>query len=319
MSGRQRLLVAYRLRDRAAHEVDAFRRALGSSEIERIAPHITLVPPVNVDADRIESLGVLLEQSVTRLAPFPVSFNGVGTFAPLLHVIYLRVTDGAIDLEHLRAQCQVGELVVSGTRPFVPHVTLKSHANPELVTNARAFLSGFSLSVEIDRVTLLRVDEQSVNRRWREDGEFVLGSAMTLGRGSEEVLLSLSSVLAGADRKFVDEHGGDTRTFERVLTGMDRSMLIVRARIGDTLVGLLLLSQQGAFGEIDCLVVDAKRRNMGTGRKMLAYLGRVAGEQSIRELTVLSEEGTRGFFVQCGFLQSPRSAEGTRSWLFERL
>lgn len=319
MGGRQRLLVAYSLRDRAAHEVDAFRRALRSSEIERIAPHITLVPPVNVDSSRVESLTVLLEQKVTQLAPFPVLFSGVETFAPLHHVIYLRVGEGFSDLEHLRAKCQVGELVVNETRTFVPHVTLKSHANPELATHARALLAGFTLSVEVDRVTLLRVDEQSANRRWVKEGEFVIGSAMTLGRGSEEVVLTLSSVLNGVDRTFICEHGGDVN-WDRVMSAdADSLILIVRARINDLLVGLLLINVQGDIGEIACIVVDAERRRMEIGRKMLRYLSRIADERSLRELTVLCEEGSQAFFVQSGFLSSARSADGLRSWYYQRL
>ena len=316
MGGRQRLLVAYRLRGRAAHEADAFRRALRSSEIERIEPHITLVPPTNVDAQSVESLAVKLEQATTSLAPFPVTFRGVETFAPLHHVIYLRVGEGISDLEQLRARCQVGGLEVDQARPFVPHVTLKSHADPELAAHARAVLADFALSVELDRVTLLRVDEQSVSRRWVEEGEFVLGSAMTLGRGSEEVGLTLSSLLNGEDKRFIAEHGGDRALVNLPIAVANSPVLVLRARIGGLLVGLLLFDPQGAFAEIICLVVDARRRRMGTGGKLLKYLGRIAAERSITQFTVQCDEQSREFFGQCGFLPSARSAGGSRMWLF---
>jgi 2'-5' RNA ligase len=46
------LAAALMVRGRLADEINGLRRALASAEIDRIAPHVTLVPPVNVtDAD----------------------------------------------------------------------------------------------------------------------------------------------------------------------------------------------------------------------------------------------------------------------------
>jgi hypothetical protein len=46
--GRHRLGVVLLVPDPWAAEVDGLRRALGDEALDRVAPHITLVPPSNV-------------------------------------------------------------------------------------------------------------------------------------------------------------------------------------------------------------------------------------------------------------------------------
>ena len=59
-SNRRRLAVVCIVDGRLGAEVDGLRRALGAAALERIAPHLTLVPPVNVhEEDLAEALAVV--------------------------------------------------------------------------------------------------------------------------------------------------------------------------------------------------------------------------------------------------------------------
>ena len=74
-----------------SHEIDGMRRAMGDRARLRIAPHLTLVPPVNVRDDRMsEALNVLREAAaVTK--PITVTLGPPTTFLPVTPVLYLQV------------------------------------------------------------------------------------------------------------------------------------------------------------------------------------------------------------------------------------
>ena len=63
---RRRLFVALEITGAVASEVDGLRRAIGSSALGRISPHLTLVPPVNVAESDLPSVLRVASLSGTR-------------------------------------------------------------------------------------------------------------------------------------------------------------------------------------------------------------------------------------------------------------
>ena len=166
MADRTRLLVAHLLGGRARDVVDVLRQVLASSEIGRIAPHLTLIPPVNVARARVAELSRTLEEAVTTVAPVQLSLSGIATFPPLRHVLYLPVHGDLAQLESLRDRCRVAEFAAHDERPFVAHVTVKSHASQELVASAPSVLGAFECPLTVDRVAILERDLSSPSGIW---------------------------------------------------------------------------------------------------------------------------------------------------------
>src|SRR5687767_4081710 len=124
---RQRLGVVLLVPQPLATEIDGIRRALGDGARERISPHITLVPPVNVAERDLPRAFALVRSAAATVAPLALRLGPVATFAPVNPVAYLRVGGAppVLDaLERLRTSCLQGPLARTSDHDFVPHVTV---------------------------------------------------------------------------------------------------------------------------------------------------------------------------------------------------
>ena len=114
-----------------AAEVDGLRRALGSRDLERVPPHLTLVPPVNVHVERVGQALAVLRRAAAQVRPFRLRLGPVTTFAPVTPTLHLGV-DGepsAVEALHrLRGAAFAPPLERSLTFEFQPHVTLAEEA-----------------------------------------------------------------------------------------------------------------------------------------------------------------------------------------------
>src|SRR5918995_95088 len=100
---RPRLGVVARLPEPLAIHVQAWRRALGDPTAERIAPHLTLVPPQTVAERDLGRAVALLERAAAEAVPFLVELDGAATFLPEAPVAYLVVREGGPALGDLEA------------------------------------------------------------------------------------------------------------------------------------------------------------------------------------------------------------------------
>ena len=87
---RQRVGVVLLIPPPVAGEIDVLRRAVGDDNVDRIAPHLTLVPPVNVHDDDYGSALELLRDAAHRTKPFtlvlgpPRRAQNVWVLSPLM-------------------------------------------------------------------------------------------------------------------------------------------------------------------------------------------------------------------------------------------
>jgi 2'-5' RNA ligase len=157
---RVRLASALLVPEPFATEIDGLRRALGES-LERVPPHITLVPPVNV---RVEDLGavfaLLRSSSAAATESFTVTVGPAVTFHPVNPVVYLAVTgDGVDELRALRERVCTGPFGRPLTYDFVPHVTVVEHTTPDRIEAAMVALADYRVDVTFESAFVLQQRE----------------------------------------------------------------------------------------------------------------------------------------------------------------
>jgi 8-oxo-dGTP pyrophosphatase MutT (NUDIX family)/2'-5' RNA ligase len=160
---RARLGVIARLPEPLAIHVQAWRRALGDPEAERIGPHLTLAPPQTVDERDLGRAVALVERVATEAVPFLVELDGAATFLPESPVAYLVVREGGPALQAIETALRESPLE-RRTHPFHPHVTVVQDLPADRIEAAARELAGFRAAFPVRELALLRGDRDKV---WR--------------------------------------------------------------------------------------------------------------------------------------------------------
>ena len=303
---RQRLGVVLLVPQPLATEIDGVRRALGDEARERIPPHITLVPPVNVAERDLPRAFTLVRTAASTIAPLTLRIGPVATFAPVNPVAYLRVggePQVLEALERLRTKCLEGPLERSSEHEFVPHVTVANELDDTRLDQAARLLSDFSVETTIDRVHVLA---ELPGRTWRPVADAPLGERpAVVGRGS----LPLDITVSGQP----DVEAAALLSFEEQTAGLP---FAVTARRDDSVVAAAWgWSARGAL-EVADLVVAAEHRAEGVGRHLLAAVVALARR---RECEVIGASAPRGgaggaLLAGAGFRLLDGPGDGPRRW-----
>lgn len=110
--------------------LDRMRTASGDDLGGRVVPHVTLVPPVAVDAAEWAALDDHLAATASRHTRFDLELSGMGTFRPVTPVVFARVAAGAAECTALAAELLTGPTAVELQFDYHPHVTV-AHRVPE--------------------------------------------------------------------------------------------------------------------------------------------------------------------------------------------
>jgi 2'-5' RNA ligase/GNAT superfamily N-acetyltransferase len=255
-------------------EVDGLRRALGDTRRARIAPHITLVPPVNLPgAELPAALRVLRQAASAATGPLRLSLGPVNTFAPATNVLYLEVGGDLEELRRLRDRSAQAPLDRRDERPWVPHVTIAGDVAATRIDAAIDLLDRYAAVASVDRVVLLSESD----RRWRPLADAVLGAIGVVGRGGLAVELTegrlvdpeAAAALAG---DFVRDRGSDpvppAADPSTWAPGAHRSLVVTARREGGV-VGAARAWVDDDGGHVGVLV-SAEHRRQGIGSHLLA-------------------------------------------------
>ncbi len=298
---RRHLAVALLIPGTAGTEIDALRRATGDPDTGRIPSHITLVPPVNVREGDLDDVSATLRGAAAATPPLTLELGPTATFLPTSPTLFLAV-DGDLDpLVGLRDRLLVGPFDRPSPHPFVPHVTLRNPAAPEVLEGARAALAAYRVTAVVDRVTLL----EEADRVWRPIADAVFGrSQHQIGRGSLPLTVSESSALDPAERAFAtrewQEHDletyGPATRWERdpFAFGARRDGRVVGVATGWTGLGVAFLSE---------LLVAAATRGEGIGSHLLAAVEDLGRRRNCRTLALRTEAGSRAaaYYLERGW------------------
>lgn len=264
---RQRLGVVLLVPQPLATRIDGIRAALGDGALGRIAPHITLVPPVNVAERDLGGAFTLVRQAAARTDPLALRLGPVATFHPVNPVAYLEV-DGALEaLGSLRTACLSGPLERSTEHEFVPHVTVADDLSAARIEGAVSALADLSEEVTFDRVHVLA---EQPGRIWRPIADAPLGSpAGVVGRGS----LPLDIAVTGQ----LDAEGAALLAIESDPNGLP---FAITARREGSVIAAAWGWTIGSRLEVADLAVAAAHRGQGVGHHLIAAIEGLAGRRS---------------------------------------
>lgn len=200
---RRRVLVAIVPPPRITAGCRVLRRMLGDDRPERIVPHITVVPPVNIEPDAYRAVRRHLRRVAAAARPFSLTIEGVASFHPGTPTIHLAVSDSAVgELGSLRSALLQGPLARQDPRPYRPHVTLRERVPEPVIDEALRLFSQASFSwtgPQAWQVGSLHLMEQfrseELGTHWRSVAEEVLGPVTVVGRGGIELVLHSSSLI----------------------------------------------------------------------------------------------------------------------------
>ena len=299
---RLRLAVALMVTGPAAIEVDGLRRALGDRALGRIAPHVTLVPPVNVPAGQLDDVLAAVREAAAVVAPVALHLGPPATFWPVNPVVYLAVGGDTPEVARLRDAVLRPPLARPTTRPFVPHVTLAGDLAPDLIDTTVRALAGYSADLVVAHAAVL-VERRG--RLWEVIADAPLGGGRTVGRGGLQLDLLAGEILdpeatALVAREWSPAEGGDPpQTTRRWAVTARREGRVVGAATGTADDGELW---------VDRMVVDATLRGQGIGTQLLAEAELVGAGRGCRQGRLLcpADSAAASWFGGRGWRQSQR-------------
>jgi 2'-5' RNA ligase/N-acetylglutamate synthase-like GNAT family acetyltransferase len=293
---RLRLAVVVVVPGATGHEVDGLRRALGDGARERIPPHITLVPPVNVNASVLGEALAVVRRAAAAAEPLRLELGPVTTFWPATPVLYLAVGGDLAGLGRLRDAVFSEPLARPLTRPFVPHVTLARGLAPERLTGLTAELDAYRTTITADRVHVLREAE---GRRWEPIADATLGRPAIIGRGGLEVELRVAHHLDPVEAQFFETAWSAHR--ERSHGALPAAVpFAVTARREDEVVGVATGDSDDEL-HLERLVVGAAASNQGVGGHLLREVEVVGRSRGCRRAVLVCQEQTAAWYADRGW------------------
>jgi 2'-5' RNA ligase len=148
-----------------------YRTALGDVSAEQIPTHITLMPPVEVQAGGLPAVEEHLLQASAQNNAFTVHLRGTGTFRPVSPVVFVVVVEGISQCEQLAFSVRRGPLACELQFPYHPHVTVAHHLSDQHLDKAFHELADFDCTFEVDHFSLYEHDPAT---GWRPTRDFPL-------------------------------------------------------------------------------------------------------------------------------------------------
>lgn len=281
--------------------VDGLRRALDVPAIDRIAPHVTLVAPLNLPAGALDgALDQLHAAAAVVTGPLRLTLGPPATFLPVNPVLYLQVGGDLDALQAVRHALGGPPLERADRRPWVPHVTIASRLDDERIAALVGHLGGFSAVADVERITLLDEHRRDDGRRhWVALADAMLGPPVVVGRGGLELRLITGRTL----------DPGASELLGRSLDGISLpDRLVVTGRREGVTVGAAAVWRDDAGGHVRVVVAPDHRRS-GVGAHLLASAEHAARREGWACPT-LTAEGPAGFYVARSAWARPAAAAG---------
>lgn len=301
---RQRVGVVLLLPEPVGSEVDVLRRALGADDVDRLPSHLTLVPPVNVRDDDLDSALDLLRDAAERTSPFRLALGPPRTFLPTNPVLFLEVGGDVAPVDKLRDKVFRPPLERNLTWPFHPHVTLLDGGPEEKIRAAVEALADLRLECVIDRLHLLRESNEEGVRSWHPIAEAAFGPPAVVGRGGLELELDVSEQLSVDAQRFLDR-SWDQFDEARYGAPYRERKLAVTARRDGRIVGIAVGHTSGDEAYLEDLIVAPDVRGEGVGAHLVAAFTAEGIERGASYLNLRTEAGGEAepFYERLGFVR----------------
>ncbi|MEV6326553.1 2'-5' RNA ligase family protein [Streptomyces sp. NPDC051909] len=155
------------------------RAGFGDPAAHGIPTHVTLLPPTEVDAERLPEIEAHLASIAALSRPFAMRLEGTGTFRPLSPVVFVQLVEGETDCDQLqqRVRDEAGPVPRELQFPYHPHVTVAHGIAEEAMDRAFEELSGYAAEWTCRSFALY---EQGADAVWRKLCDYEFGSGRTI-------------------------------------------------------------------------------------------------------------------------------------------
>ena len=157
-----------------ATQLQDYRTSVGDTTATQIPTHITLIPPVEVDADDLGAVEAHLEGAAADVGEFRIHLRGTGTFRPVSPVVFVTLAEGISQCEQLASAVRRGPLEVDLRFPYHPHVTIAHHLDDDSLDRAFDDLATFECTFTVDHFSLYVHD---ADEGWAPTRDFALTTA----------------------------------------------------------------------------------------------------------------------------------------------
>ncbi|HEX6395574.1 MAG TPA: 2'-5' RNA ligase family protein [Acidimicrobiales bacterium] len=278
MPSRRRLGVALVLDPPVRDEVQGLRRALGDPWLQRVSPHLTLIPPVNVrSADLAAGLEVLRSAAAVQAGLLRITLGPPATFLPDNPVLFLEVGGEIERLRQLRDAVFRSPLERPLSWPWVPHVTLADGIEENRIASAVQSLDRYAAVADFDRVVIL---EETRGRVWKALADARLGPPAVVGTGGLAVRITQGRVPDPLALQAIEADEEAKSSWTQIAEALDSSVpqpIVLTAHRGNEMLGTGALWRSPAGAHAAVFVVPDGRRE-GTGGHLLAQLESAAAE-----------------------------------------
>jgi 2'-5' RNA ligase len=151
--------------------LQAFRVRNGDAQGSGIPSHITLVPPLEVEKERLAEVERHLQEVAGASSPYRIHLRGSGTFRPVSPVVFVNLVEGISQTEQLALSCRSGPLATELHYPYHPHVTVAHLLDDARLDRAFAELADFDCAFTATRFHLY---EHEPGAGWRATHDFEL-------------------------------------------------------------------------------------------------------------------------------------------------
>jgi 2'-5' RNA ligase len=268
-------------------EVDGLRRACGEAALDRVPPHLTLVPPVNVRLDALGDALAVVREAAATCTPLHLELGPPATFLPATPTIHLSVGGDphqVAALHRLRDTVFRPPLERHLDLPFAPHVTLVDDAPPERIPPAVDAIGAYRIEVVFDRVHVLQEDRHGeAHRRWRPIADAPMAPPAVVGRGGLPVELTVS-VLADPEALDLErrgscegeDDGGESPSASGPVPAAGQPVVVTARRDG-RVVGVARGWTDGEHAELTGLTVHPDHADEGIDRHLRAAFDHAVG------------------------------------------
>jgi 2'-5' RNA ligase len=154
-----------------ATQLQDYRTSVGDTTATQIPTHITLIPPVEIDADSLPEVEAHLDEAAREVHAFRIHLRGTGTFRPVSPVVFVMLAEGISRCEQLASAVRRGPLKVDLRFPYHPHVTIAHHLADHQLDRAFTELAAFECEFTAGAFSLYVHDEGA---GWQPTREFAL-------------------------------------------------------------------------------------------------------------------------------------------------
>jgi 2'-5' RNA ligase len=155
-------------------ELMKWRESFGDPMALAIPPHVTLVPPTDLDAAELAAVVEHLELVAASQWPFEIHLRGTGSFRPVSLVVFVALAAGISDCERLERAVRRGPLARGLKFNYHPHVTVAHDVSPEVLDRSFTALADYEARFSVDRFGLF---ERGGDGVWRTEQDFAFGLA----------------------------------------------------------------------------------------------------------------------------------------------